>query len=62
MKGHVARDAHMQYESPSYELGLSYCTCALLVIRPFMSFSDFLLVTLTFKFNLLFKNVNRGYN
>ena len=39
MKGHVARDAHMQYESPSYEL--SYCTCALLVIRPFMSFSDF---------------------
>ena len=38
------------------ETGLSYSTRVFFVIRPFTSFHNFYLVTLTLKFDLFFKN------
>ena len=40
------------------QIGLSYFTCLFLMTRPFTSYHNFDIVTLTLKFDLLFKNFN----
>ena len=44
------------------EMGLSYCTCALLVTRPFTGMIIFYIVTYTLKSDLLLKNFNIGHH
>ena len=43
-------------------MGLSYCTCVLLVMRVSCGTIIFYLVTLTLNFDLLLKNINLGQN